>query len=59
MPGPKDADAETLPHFMKDYVDDLIMLWKHGVVVKTPKYPHGAYPAVLLLSPSTDDLVLL
>lgn len=50
-PGPKEADSETFQNFMVDYVDDLIMLWEHSVIVRTLKYPEGMYlPSILILS---------
>lgn len=40
-PGPKTSTYETLPNFMKEYIDDLIRLYDEGILIKTRKYPEG------------------
>ncbi|KAG1724980.1 hypothetical protein EDB19DRAFT_2028707 [Suillus lakei] len=38
-PGPKEFDSDELQFFVKNYVDDLIRLYEHGINVKTPNFP--------------------
>ena len=40
-PGPHELDADALQYFMKFFVDDLLMLYDDGIVVKTPAFPEG------------------
>lgn len=40
-PGPREAKAEGLVSFQQDYVTDLLMLWRYGIIIKTKLYPHG------------------
>lgn len=40
-PGPHEATAEQLQHHLKPIVDDLIVLYEDGVIVKTTEYPDG------------------
>ena len=40
-PGPKEADHESLQNFMRDWVDDLLMLYDDGVIIRTRKFPEG------------------
>ncbi|KAG1742039.1 hypothetical protein EDB19DRAFT_1827951 [Suillus lakei] len=41
-PGPKEFDSDELQFFMKNYVDDLIRLYEHGINVKTPNFPEAS-----------------
>ena len=40
-PGPQDSKAEGLANFQRDYVTDMLMLWRDGIIVRTPSYPQG------------------
>jgi hypothetical protein len=40
-PGPSEWTSEELQRFMIDLVNDLIWLYEHGVLVKTPAHPDG------------------
>lgn len=40
-PGPKGPTADQLQPSLKIIVDDLIMLYKDGILVQTPEYPKG------------------
>jgi hypothetical protein len=40
-PGPKEWTSEELQFFVVNYVNDLIVLFENGMLVKTPKYPEG------------------
>ena len=44
-PGPGVANAEKTQRFMKIFIDDLIRLYEDGILVRTPKYPHGVCAA--------------
>lgn len=45
-PGPKELTADELQLFMQEYVTDLLHLYDHGMVIKTPLYPEGAFLSV-------------
>lgn len=47
-PGPKELHADPLQHFMAVFVDDLLMLFDHGIVVRTPGFPEGKCSLFLL-----------
>lgn len=40
-PGLHELHADTLQHFMGVFVDDLLMLFDHGILIKTPAFPNG------------------
>lgn len=42
-PGPKEPTGDQLQHLLKIVVDDLLLLYKDGVMVKTPAFPNGTY----------------
>ncbi|KII89951.1 hypothetical protein PLICRDRAFT_571426 [Plicaturopsis crispa FD-325 SS-3] len=48
-PGPTEPTAEQLQHYNKIIVDDLIMLYEHGVFYRSEKYPNGRRARVGLL----------
>ncbi|KAJ6565433.1 hypothetical protein B0H10DRAFT_2112909, partial [Mycena sp. CBHHK59/15] len=39
--GQKEPTAAQLQHYLKIIVDDLIMLYDDGIMIKTPEYPNG------------------
>ncbi|EJU03923.1 hypothetical protein DACRYDRAFT_14893 [Dacryopinax primogenitus] len=41
LPGPKEPNAEQLQRFLQLLVDDLLVLWRDGIVVHTPGHPGG------------------
>ncbi|KAJ7609571.1 hypothetical protein DFH06DRAFT_1017021, partial [Mycena polygramma] len=54
MTGLKEPTAEQLQPYLKIIVDDLLMLYDDGIVVKTPEYPDGM--AAILVSNLSDQL---
>lgn len=42
-PGPTEPNADQLQHHLKVVVDELILLYDKGIVIKTPEYPNGMY----------------
>jgi hypothetical protein len=42
-PGPDEPDAEQVQQYIKLLVDELIILFEKGIVVKTPAHPDGTY----------------
>jgi hypothetical protein len=46
-PGPTEPTAEQLQHQLKLIVDDLLLLYDYGILVKTPLFPNGT--SLLLL----------
>ncbi|PSR77234.1 hypothetical protein PHLCEN_2v7995 [Hermanssonia centrifuga] len=40
-PGPKELNADELQFFMKAFVNDLLKLYNHGILVKTANSPEG------------------
>jgi hypothetical protein len=40
-PGPREPTAEQLQNYLKDIVDDLIMLYERGITVTSPEHPNG------------------
>jgi hypothetical protein len=40
-PGLKEADHKSLQNFMRDWVDNLLMLYDDSIVIRTRKYPEG------------------
>ena len=40
-PGPTEPTAEQLQNYIALLIDDLIELYKNGVVMKTPSHPEG------------------
>ncbi|KAG2350555.1 hypothetical protein BDR05DRAFT_993937 [Suillus weaverae] len=57
-PGPKEFNSDELQFFMKNYVDDLIRLYKHGINVKTPNFPEGRRVRVILVAVCCDHPAL-
>jgi len=49
-PGPKEPTVEQLCEFNRLLVDDLIELYEHGIVMKTPRYPEGRRVKVALMA---------
>ncbi len=42
-PGPKELNADELQFFMKVFVNDLLKLYNHGILVKTANSPESKY----------------
>src|ERR1700761_909997 len=49
-PGPKEPTAEQLCKFNRLLVNDLIELYEHSIVMKTPQYPEGRRVKVALMA---------
>jgi hypothetical protein len=43
MPGPNEPTADELQYEVELIVNQLVDLYKHGVVIKTPKFPKGMF----------------
>jgi hypothetical protein len=41
LPGPQEPTGDQLQNHLKIVVDDLLELYEHGIVVKTPEHPNG------------------
>ncbi|PSR70650.1 hypothetical protein PHLCEN_2v13455 [Hermanssonia centrifuga] len=57
-PGPKELTGEELQYFMKLFVDDLLMLYDHGIVAQTNAYPEGRRVRVTLIAVCCDHPAL-
>jgi hypothetical protein len=42
-PGPKEPTTDQLQHLLKLIIDDLLVLYKDGVSIKTPVFPNGYF----------------
>ena len=40
-PGPNEPTAEEMQLHLKRVVNELLELYEHGVIVRTPSYPEG------------------
>ena len=40
-PGPTEPTAEQLQNYLRILVDDLILLYENGILIKTPDFPDG------------------
>ncbi|EMD33478.1 hypothetical protein CERSUDRAFT_57200 [Gelatoporia subvermispora B] len=49
MPGPKEANPDRVQNFLRVVVNELLRLWQHGFVVKTPKFPDGRLVRIILV----------
>lgn len=38
-PGPHEPDVDTINHFLKPMVDELLELWDDGITIKCPGKP--------------------
>ncbi|KAF7363429.1 hypothetical protein MSAN_00998700 [Mycena sanguinolenta] len=50
MPGPKEANPDQCQRFLRPLINELLRLWKHGVIIATPKYPQGRLVRVALVA---------
>ncbi|KAF7358278.1 hypothetical protein MVEN_00876900 [Mycena venus] len=50
MPGPKEATPDQCQRFLRPIINELLRLWKDGVVIVTPKYPQGRLVRVALVA---------
>jgi hypothetical protein len=50
MPGPKEANMEQIQNFLCVLVNELLRLWKDGVIIVTPKYSNGCRVWVALVA---------
>ncbi len=57
-PGPKELTGEELQYFMKAFVDDLLMLYDHGVLVQTLSHPAGRRVCLTLIAVCCDHPAL-
>lgn len=49
-PGPTEPTADQLQHHLKVVVDQLIILYEEGILIKTAEYPDGMFSFVTLFS---------
>lgn len=49
LPGPKEQNPDEVQRYMRILVNELLMLWKEGVIIKTKGHPHGRRVRVVLL----------
>lgn len=49
MPGPKEQNPEEIQSFMHIFVNELLRLWKHGIRVRTRRFPGGRLVRVALV----------
>lgn len=50
MPGPKEPDPEQVQGYMRVLINELIRLWRDGVVICTPSCPNGRRVRVILVA---------
>jgi hypothetical protein len=50
LPGPKEPTGDELQGFIRIIVDELLRLWKHGIIAKTAKYPLGRLIRIALVA---------
>ncbi|KAJ6561302.1 hypothetical protein B0H10DRAFT_1704476, partial [Mycena sp. CBHHK59/15] len=48
-PGPTAPTADQLQHHLKVVVDQLIILYEEGILIKTAEYPDGMFVRVALV----------
>ncbi|THU81127.1 hypothetical protein K435DRAFT_823486 [Dendrothele bispora CBS 962.96] len=49
LPGPKEQDSDEVQRFLRILVNELLRLWRHGIIVKTTKHPHGRLVRIILV----------
>ncbi|KII93303.1 hypothetical protein PLICRDRAFT_100818 [Plicaturopsis crispa FD-325 SS-3] len=49
MPGPKEANPDEVQKFLHIFINELLRLYKEGVVVVTPRYPNGRLVRIVLV----------
>jgi hypothetical protein len=42
-PGPTEPTSEQLQYYLELIVDDLLKLWRDGIMLKTSSHPDGKY----------------
>jgi hypothetical protein len=47
-PGPVEPNSEQLQNYLKVIVDDLVMLYQHGILISTPQFPNGKCVRILI-----------
>ncbi|KZT04236.1 uncharacterized protein LAESUDRAFT_629493, partial [Laetiporus sulphureus 93-53] len=57
-PGPRELTGDELQLFLEEYVTDLLLLFEHGIVVKTPLFPEGRRVRVILIGVICDHPAL-
>ncbi|KZT55123.1 hypothetical protein CALCODRAFT_437660, partial [Calocera cornea HHB12733] len=50
LPGPHEPSNESLQHFLRPFVDDLLRLYLSGVKINTPNHPEGRLVRVALVA---------
>jgi len=49
IPGPREQDYDQVQRYLRILVNDLLQLWKEGIVLPTPTCPEGRRIRVILL----------
>jgi hypothetical protein len=49
MPGPKEQNPDQCQRFLRILVNELLRLWKDGVIMKTPSSPEGRLVRIILI----------
>ncbi|OCH83767.1 hypothetical protein OBBRIDRAFT_742729 [Obba rivulosa] len=57
-PGPRELSGDELQKFICEFVTDLLRLYEHGLLVRTPQYPNGRLVRVALVCISCDHPAL-
>ncbi|THH29183.1 hypothetical protein EUX98_g5001, partial [Antrodiella citrinella] len=57
-PGPKELTSDELQFFMRAFVCDLLQMYDHGILVKTPAFPEGRRVRVVLVAVCCDHPAL-
>lgn len=49
MPGPKEQNPDQVHRFLLILINELLYLWLHGILVRTPQHPEGRLMRVVLV----------
>lgn len=41
LPGPREQTCDEIQGFLRPIINDLLYLWRYGMLVKTPQHPEG------------------
>lgn len=54
MPGPKEQNPDQCQRFLRVFINELLHLWEHGTIIKTPSCPNGRRVRVVLIGVCCD-----
>lgn len=49
IPGPNEANPDETQYYIRVLANELILLWRDGVVIPTPRYPQGRLVRAILV----------